>query len=191
MNDSLELEYKFRADDIKLLDFIDFMNSTGYNKRKDMSSWDYYYVNKEKDSFLRFRDSETPELTKKLKTNNNNNWSRIEVDVPLDKTRVTEDVINKFAELEGYNLNFKIYKSCFVFWRDTANFVYYIVYDENLVEKGRFIEVEVEKSAVPMLNSKLTGGAIGHLKTLETSLQRIGISSKNRLKKSLFEMFVK
>ena len=64
--------------------------------------------------------------------------------------------------------------------------VYYIVYDENMKEKGRFIEIEVNKDKIKQLSDPFAT-----LKLYEASLLEVGIKPSNRLKRSLFEMFVK
>jgi len=189
MEEFTELEFKYRADQVKLSDFVALMETLGYKSRKDVSSWDYYYTHAEdKEEFLRFRDSDNPELTIKRKVKAANNWERVEVDLPIDPNRAKKMLVDKWVGLEGYNHNFTIYKSCFIFWQDVVNMVYYIVYDENMVEKGRFIEIEANKD-------KLSGVGLdfarSRLRELEQQFQKLGIAPQNRLKKSLFEMFVK
>jgi adenylate cyclase class IV len=192
MSEFSELEYKYRADNIKLSDFRNLMNQVGFYKSLDVSSWDVYYVSQtNKESFLRLRLSDDPELTKKIKVKNGNNWERVEVDLPLDYTRLKESTVDKYAEVEGYERARKIYKSCFIFWQDNANYVYYIVYDEDLKELGRFIEVEVNKNMVNELNNQCENGAMTELNKAQSILASIGITAQNRMKKSLFELYVK
>ena len=84
MNEFTELEYKYKADDIDLKDFRQLMSTLSTIKQKDVSSWDHYFTNAfNPDEFIRFRVSDNPELTIKRKTNQNNNWNRVEVDLPL------------------------------------------------------------------------------------------------------------
>lgn len=182
----IELEYKYRASDTTFKPFLKLMEELGYESRVDVSSWDVYYTKPEKsDRFLRFRkSSQTPELTKKIKINANNNWERVEIDLPLDPKRINEETVEKFAAIDNYSENFRIYKSCYIFFSKDVNFVYYIVLDENLKEKGRFIEVEVNKDRVDgLVDPKWT------LKKAEEKLEKIGITHQNRLKKSLFEIY--
>lgn len=182
-----ELEYKYRADSVGLSEFRALMQGLNTKKTIDISSWDIYYTKDgEPDKFQRFRNGSTPELTKKRKINTNNNWERVEVDLPLDEERVTEEIVSKYVSIDGYCENFRIYKTCFIYWLDNINFVYYIVYDRNLREQGRFIEVEVNKEMVNDLDD-----ANDTLNQAEITLGELGITHKNRLKKSLFEMFVK
>ena len=189
LNEFKELEHKYKADHIKLTDFIKLMVSMNPKIRKDVSSWDYYYTNNANDNeFLRFRESDNPELTIKRKVKDSNNWQRIEVDLPLDSDRIKLSKVETFASLLNYSENFRIYKTCFIFWLENVNYVYYIVYNENMKEVGRFLEVEVNKDKVPELG---IDKAVEELKQASLKLEKFEISSQNRLKLSLFEMFRK
>lgn len=182
-----ELEYKYRADEVGLTEFRNLMESIGYEKQLDVSSWDTYYTTPDDtDKFQRFRNGLTPELTKKVKTVDANNWHRVEVDLPLDPSRLTEEIVTKYVSIDGYSENFRVYKTCFIYWLDDINFVYYIVYDKNLRELGRFIEVEVNKECVKVLQDPNST-----LNFAENTLKCLNISHKNRLKKSLFELYRK
>lgn len=188
MNEFSELEYKYRADDIKLQDFVNLMETLPLVASKDVSSWDYYFTNNSnKEEFLRYRISDKPELTIKRKTKQTNNWERTEVDLPIDANRINIKTVSKFVELLGYSENFRIYKTCSIYWLDIINFVYYIVYDANMNEKGRFIEVEINKEKLGkeliIVSEQLRRG--------EDILAKLGLTPQNRLKKSLFEIFVK
>lgn len=184
--DSLELEFKFGASDIKLQKFIKLMNEIGYIKRIDISSWDHYYSNGNLDEFVRFRNSTTPEMTKKAKLKESNNWKRVEYDLPLDPKRITKDVVDGYLKLEGYSHNVTLYKTCVIFFLDKTNYVYYHTYDENLNETGRFIEVEVNKDKVPELG---TDKAFELLKESAKKLEVLGLTAQHRMKLSLWEQF--
>lgn len=190
-NEFKELEYKYKADEIRLVEFQKIMRTLPFKKVVEVSSWDVYYTKEtDKGEFQRFRNSnERPELTKKRKILSSNNWERIESDLPLDPLRITEDKVTFHVGLDGYKVNFKIYKSCFIYFLDTVNFVYYIVYNEDMKEMGRFVEVEVNKDQVQKLGGEEKAFEV--LKEYEQKLLGLGISPQNRLKKSLFEMFVK
>ncbi len=186
MSEFLELEYKYRADNISLTQFNDLLAKQKITKKLDVSSWDTYFT-KGPDEFVRFRNSNiSPELTIKRKMKDRNNWQRVEVDLPLDPKRLTDEKADNFLTLLEYKKNFKIYKSCFIYWLDDVNYVYYIVYDENLKECGRFIEVEINKESITSLSNSVEA-----LNRHEKTLSSLGISPQNRLKKSLFEMYVK
>lgn len=180
-----ELEYKYKAQDIGLADFLKLMGKMPIVKSLEAASWDTYYT-KGEDEFLRFRNGQTPELTKKVKIKDSNNWIRVECDLPLDPKRITEAVVSKFSTMEGYSENFKIYKICFIYWAAEVNYVYYIVFDKNMRETGRFIEVEVNKE---ILTPERDGVTI--LNTAAEALTELGLSPQNRMKKSLFELYKK
>ena len=86
-----ELEYKYRADNIKLSDFTALVEDLGFATRKEASSFDFYYtLPNNPDMFQRYRESDKPELTKKRKVKASNNWERVEVDLPLDNERINK-----------------------------------------------------------------------------------------------------
>lgn len=184
-----ELEYKYRADQTKLGDFVELMMRLPQFSLVTCASWDIYYMQDGNDnSFQRFRmDREKPELTKKVKVNDANNWKRVESDLPLDPSRITEEKVEFHVGLDGYKRNFKIYKHCSIFFTEFLNYVYYVVFDENMKEVGRFIEVEVNKDKVRELGT----GAMEALRSGELYLESLGITAQNRLKKSLFELYRK
>lgn len=189
MDKFTELEYKYRADNVGLQQFKDLMKEVGYLRSLTVSSWDLYFTNNTEENFIRLRESPvTPELTIKRKTKDSNNWNRKEVDIPLSASRFDRQAVEEFVALEGYEENFRIYKSCFIYFLEYVNYVYYIVYDEQMTEKGRFIEVEVNKDKLENWYPSWTTPP-DTLKRSEQKLEVLGITNKNRLKKSLFEMF--
>jgi adenylate cyclase class IV len=164
----------------------------GCKERKSAASWDIYYSRaKDMDTtFQRLRLGDFPELTKKVKTQKNNNWTRIEIDLPLDSSRLTESTVSKYLSLENFSEDFRIFKNCEVFFFDDLNFVYYVVFNHNLKEVGRFIEVELNKDCVQTIRAAEGGeGPMAHLKRGEALLEKLGISPQNRLRKSLFEIY--
>lgn len=187
MEEFQELEFKYNADNVKLTDFQMLASSLNPKSQITVSSWDQYFTkNNSEDFFIRYRESDTPELTKKRKTKSTNNWERLEVDLPLDKNKINDKIVETFVSLDGYKKNFKIYKSCFIFWFDKTNMVYYTVYDENMKEIGRFIEVEVNKDKIEIKGKE---ECLKELSNLEKELEKLGITKKNRMKRSLFEIY--
>lgn len=189
MLDFYELEYKYKADNISFSNFEALMNTLKVEKHDSLSSWDYYFTDNKKqdEGFIRFRDSSTtPELTRKIKTETSNNFSRIEIDLPLDKSKVNFKTIEKFLQSINYSENFRIYKSCQVFWLDTVNYVYYTVYGKEANKLNSFIEVEVNKS---MMHSLGMEQAQNLLDKAAKPLQTLGLSSQNRMKRSLYELY--
>jgi len=182
INNYKELELKFRADDISLVKFQELMATLFPQRLIEVSSHDIYYTNKNND-FIRFRKSEIkPELTIKRKNTDKNNQDRIEVNVPVNTS--DENLISAFAHLLGYRKNFKIFKSCWIYFFENVDIVYYCVYDENMHETGRFIEIEVLED-----KNLSKEKSFEELYSYEQKLSSLGISPKNRMKKSLFELY--
>jgi len=188
----MELELKYFADDISLAKFQTLAEELNYKKLLVVGGLDTYYTAPDilKDTgieFLRYRHGLTPELTFKIKTNQNNNNSRIEVDLPLSK-KITKFIINKFVNMLGFKENFEIYKECYIYFYDKIDIVYYTVRDK---EEGKvlakFIEIEARKDA------KFTSEeeAWKLVKEMEQNMNVLGISPQNRLKRSMWEIFRK
>lgn len=192
MSDSYkELEFKYKADEVSLSEFVKVIEELKPSKRLDISSWDTYFVKQtpteqEVDYFVRFRESDTPELTKKRKVKKENNWERLEIDLPLNKS-ANEKIVSDFVSLDGYEKNFKIYKTCFIFWFDLFNVVYYLVYDENMKEQGKFIEIEINKSKVEQIGLEEAKELLANME--KETLSKLNINHKNRMRNSLFELF--
>ena len=62
-----------------------------------------------------------------------------------------------------------------------------MVYDENIKELGRFIEIEADETH----EWKSEKEALEEINKFEKLLLPLGLNNKNRLRKSLFEMFRK
>lgn len=181
-----EVEYKYDASKIKLLDFQKLMNQLEPKLLLETSSWDLYYTN-DKDEFIRYRKSEIkPELTIKRKITEKNNDQRIEINLGLANGD-QDETVGEFVKLLNYKFNFKIYKSCFIYFFDEVDIVYYIVYNENMDEVGRFLEIEfLEEHAHTVKMDHI----LNVLQEYQEKLKPLNISS-NKLSKSLFEMFKK
>lgn len=180
-----EIEYKYKADNVKLKDFIAFAESLSPKRSLDAASWDVYYGgNKYKLPFLfiRHRKGSDPELTIKMKTNEKDNIDRFEIDLKLGK--VADIIVSKFCELFGFTEEFRIFKDCTIYWYEKVDLVYYVVYDENKKEKGRYIEIEAIKDA--QFQSKQE--AIALMQELEKKLSILGITPQNRMRKSQWEI---
>ena len=144
-----------------------------------------YYTN-DTGEFIRYRYTDSRgELTIKRKLKDSNNLERIEVNIPTAGDAKKE--VSAFVNLLGYQHNFCVYKTCNIFWTDKINVVYYVVYDEEFKEKRRFIEVEANED-VEWENEE---AAWGEITKFEKLLEPLGITAKNRLRKSLFELFRK
>lgn len=179
-----EVEAKYDAADITLKDFIKLVESKyKVKKRLLVSSYDDYFVDKN-DNFLRYRHKEgRGELTIKRKLDEHNNNKRIEVNIPTDGNAML--AVTQFAELLGYQHNFCVYKTCEVYWIDNVVICYYVVYDEEWKEQRRFIEIEADED----LHWESEAAAWAVVEAYEKDFEALGITSRNRLKKSLFELF--
>lgn len=180
-----EIETKYAADGISMQAFIDLVTTLNPPKWMMVSSYDDYFINKDND-FIRYRyTDDRGELTIKKKTSDKNNNERIEVNVPTKGDNFK--TVQAFVDLLGYKHNFGIYKTCKIAFLDTAVLVYYVVYDKEMKELRRFIEVEANEEHHWDSEQEAWDEVVKYEKFLEP----LGITPKNRLKKSLFEMFKK
>lgn len=178
-----EIELKYAADDIKFEDFMSIINQLPVKKKMMVSSFDDYFTNNDGD-FIRYRYTDGHgELTIKRKLNKNNNNERVEVNVPTSGDNVP--TIEAFVNLLGYKHEFGIYKTCKIFWLDKVDLVYYVVYDKEFKELRRFIEIE----ALEDVEWESEEHVWAEITKYEKMLELIGITPRNRLKKSLFEIF--
>lgn len=107
--------------------------------------------------------------------------AHISVKFDLDK------MVNIAKEELGYVKNFKIYKMCWIYWTKDVNVVYYVVFNEDFQEVGRFMEIEANQDKEWESEEQ----AMNAVLDMEQKFAGLGISPQNRLKKSLFEMFRK
>lgn len=180
-----EIETKYDASNIKMEDFLKIVEELPIRKHLLVSSYDDYYTNKEGD-FVRYRwHNDRGELTIKRKTKDSNNNERLEVNLPTEGNNAP--TVSRFLALLGYNENFSIYKTCNIFWTDKVDLVYYVVYDKEFKEKRRFIEIEADEECEWESEEEAWNEVLKYEKMLEP----LGITPKNRLRKSLFEIFRK
>lgn len=190
-----ELEFKYKADHVKLAKFQEFAEEAKPKKILYVGSYDTYYSPVDKASpfiskgleFVRYRQGTSPELTIKIKLNENNNNSRIEIDLPLSK-KVTKYIVEKFLSWFGFKENFEVFKECYIYFYDKIDIVYYIVRDK---EEGKqlacFIEIEARKDA----KFDSADEAWQLVKEMEQKMNIFNISAANRMKRSMWEIFKK
>lgn len=187
-----ELEVKYQKDDVKLTDFNKFSWDFKPVNYLEVSSWDYYYgyVGDDKNNeveFIRYRDGIKPELTIKVKTTDKNNNDRDEIDVPLDPDMNAEQrkyFVEEFCKAMKYELNFKLYKYCSIFYYEKIDTVYYITFNEEMKEQGRFIEIEARKDYKFATKEE----AWQCVTDMEKEMSVLGITSQNRMKRSQWEI---
>ena len=182
-----EIEYKYDAKNTSFKSFDNFIKTLEVKDHFFANSYDYFYTgdSHNPDEFIRYRFNDTSqELTFKKKTSDLNNQNRIEINLNIKE--LDKNKIKKFLEMIGFLYRFQIYKTCFIYIFDKIIVSYYIVYDENINELGRFIEIEADEK----YNWKDDSEAFQKINDFEKLFQTINITSKYRLTKSLFEMFV-
>jgi adenylate cyclase class IV len=185
--ETTELEFKYDGSDIKLSKFVDFAQSLNPVKRVEGSGWDYYYSGEGQNfEFIRFRYGGIAELTIKIKSIEKNNNNRFELDVPLS-LNVSLWMIEKFVSLFGFKENFRVYKYFDIYWFEKVDIVYYTIYNKDMSEIGRRVEIEARKD-YPFKSSE---EALAEVKAMEQKMSEIGITPQKRMKKSMWEQFRK
>lgn len=182
-----EVEFKYRADSIDLSDFVAFCLERRPARTVTASGFDRFYESKsDPNCFCRHRQEPDKfnQLSFKRKTTDKNNYIRTEHNLDLG-LKVNEDQVEALCAEFGYRYNTSIFKNCFIHKYEDYTLVYYICYNEDLNELGRFIEIEVDED-YPW---KSEAEAWGVLTLLEEELKPLGISAQARIKRSLFEMF--
>lgn len=176
-----EIEFKYDAKNISLSDFTKCIETLNPIRNLIVSSYDDYFINSS-GNFIRYRhNNNNQELTIKRKINECDNMERIEVNMPI----VPQDfnTVEAFSNLLGYKHDFRIYKVCNIYWIDRVVFSYYLVFDENMKELNRFIEIEADEEC----EFENEEEALNLIKLYEEKLTQLNLG--NRLKKSLFEMY--
>lgn len=184
-----EIETKYYADAVSIDSFEklieDILDGQKPRKKMMVSSYDDYFVNKNND-FIRYRyTDDRGELTIKRKCSDKNNNERIEVNVPTSGDSFK--TVEAFCNLLGYDYNFGIYKTCRIYWIDKVVLVWYVVYDKSMKEIKRFIEIEADED----LEWESEEQAWDEVVKYEKMLEPLALTAKNRVRKSLFELFFK
>lgn len=181
-----EVEFKYDASSISLESFNTFCLSRKPTKIKSTSGYDYFYSNDKEDmSFGRYRTGpDIHQVTFKKKTAEEDNFIRTEINVDLAPS-ANELVVNAMFDLLGYKFDFTLFKQCMIYEYEWYTLVYYICYGENMTEMSRFIEIEMKED----FEWKSEKQEWNELLLIEKTSRDLGIDSKNRLKKSLFELY--
>ncbi len=185
----MEVELKYNAEGMKLSSFIDFCEGRkGLTTKIMVSGYDHFYSSlKQPDSFCRHRiGPDMNQLTFKRKTADANNFVRTEHNIDLT-TPVSKAQIEALVKEFGYQYNFSIFKSCWVFKYDWHTFVYYICSDMEMQELGRFMEIEAAEDH----NWASEAQAWQEITVLEKLCKPLGVTAQSRIKRSLYEMFKK
>lgn len=186
----LEVELKYSAQNIKLTDFHNISSIRNPISFVQASGFDHFYSNKKDESaFCRHRiGPDTNQLTFKRKIQDKNNYIRTERNIDLDFSTNVESIRGLCREF-GYEYNTSLFKTCFVYKFSDHILVYYICYDIDLQERGRYIEIEARED----FDWKSEDDAWNTICALEKILksQGLSISANQRIKRSLYEMFKK
>lgn len=182
-----EFETKYNFDISKQYKFKDLMEKIGYKSFLYVEGDDDYFT-KPDGSFLRYRRATTEkraEITIKVKPNLAvNNIKREEINWRVDGN--SEELIRRGVELMGYKYNFKITKYCHIYrLDDNTTIVFYTVRDEKK-DLHHFLEIELDEKTI---HNYTFDEAMDKIRYYEQYLKEIGITHKNRLNKSLIEMF--
>jgi adenylate cyclase class IV len=180
-----EIELKFSAKGIKLENFHIFCKKRKPEKYFTVSGTDHFYASNNLDIFYRYRDGDDgSQLTYKIKTTKNNSFIRKEYNINLG-FNVDPKEVEAYVNEIGFNYAGSIFKNCFIYNYDYYTAVYYIVYNQDMVELDRFIELEMKEN-YEWVNEQ---EAWTELLVLEKMFKPLGILPSNRVKESLFEMY--
>ena len=183
-----EFETKYRVDGDLVYKFKSIVSEMDYKNFVYAEGPDYYYT-KPDGSFMRYRKAVTErraEVTMKEKPDGATyNIQRKEVNWRVDNN--DKETIHEGAIMMGYKFNFSIWKSCHIYNFKDATLVFYTVRgDDNKLD--HFVEIEIDEKTIHKLTEK---EAMNIIRKYEDILSPLGITYKNRLKKSLYEMYVK
>jgi adenylate cyclase class IV len=187
----IEFETKYKIDCSKVFDFKQLIENMPEVKEFVYCEGPDWYFTKADGSFLRYRRAETDkggrsELTLKQKPEGaSNNIKRKEVNLRVDKNNF--ETIQEAATMLGFAFNFQIVKQCHIYNFKDATLVFYTVYDSNK-NRQSFVEIELNEQLIPTLTEDECWDII---KKYEVKLEPLGITYKNRLTKSLYEMYVR
>lgn len=212
MTDSLEnveFETKYSVDDHLLIEFKQIVEALPEKKAFIyVEGPDFYFThppewfkaNTQWDSegtFIRYRkpsyglDNGRRQVTWKYKpVDSKNNIQREEYNWDLSN-KTSETVIFTQIERSGASFNFSIIKNCHIYKLDDATVVFYTVYDTTDGKPKKadsFVEIEVCEEKIKDMTPDQ---AFATIAKYEKILEPLGLNARKRLKKSLFQMFVR
>jgi len=186
-----EFECKYKTEEAKLIQFKKVIETVeGLKSFLYVQGGDTYYTTKMETeaSFARYRKAEFEKnpkawLTFKKRLVKGSSYKRKEPNIVVTGTPIHE--IEAALEMHGYKKNFEIYKFCHIYKFADATLVFYTVVDDT-DKHSSFIEIEVDEATISNLTEE---DAWVVIRKYEEYLELMGISYKNRLQKSLFDMF--
>lgn len=179
-----EIEFKYRADDNSLADFMTACESKHPLQHIIAAGWDHFYDNIKTDGFARHRIGPNfNQLTFKRKTSDTNNYVRDEDNLDLLQAVTSKQVASFMSKFE-FQHNKSIYKNCFIYKFHDHTVVFYVIYDETIKEIGRFIEIEMSEEPIWATEED----AWDALVNIEKDWKHLGLNARSRMKKSLYEI---
>ena len=206
MTNFKEVEFKYHAKDISRKAFDSLINKIGGIKRdlclhattdNNKDSVDHYFTSFNKhipvgnQRFMRWREGQnktgtkTWELTSKVKLSKTNNNVRDEVNIPLSATGMNFKKALEFSAQHLCGYDFSIKKDVQIYWLDKVVFSHYTTFTLEGKELHTFMEIEADESH----NWASEEQALEFISEWEKKLVSLGITAKNRIKKSLFEFY--
>lgn len=183
-----EVEAKYNAENITLTAFQAFCNGRDPKPIKmiEAAGFDYFYANpSQPDAFYRHRvGPDFNQLTFKRKTIQGNSNIRVERNLDLSPG-VSRELVASVVGEHGYAFNMAIFKSCFVYFYDWYVLSYYICYDKDLKELGRYLEIEANEDH-PWKTEQEAWDAVV---VMEKLCKPLGLTPQMRIKRSLFELY--
>jgi adenylate cyclase class IV len=190
-----EFETKYRVEPHLLTEFKRIMGTIpGLEKFLYVEGPDEYWVRD--GDFARYRrpehglDNGRAELTMKKKMEGaKNNIIRREWNWRVDGT--PPETIREGLKDLGFTFNFSVWKSCHIYNFDDATLVFYTVYDTTNGKASKtdsFCEIEVSEEHVSKMTEKEAWTII---EKYEKILEGIDIHPRNRMRRSLFEIYVR
>lgn len=182
-----EVETKYSASDILLERFRAFCALRDPKSYLNVAGYDHFYDNKkDPKAFCRHRiGPDMNQLTFKRKLSPNDNYVRTEHN--LDLVNASIEQVSALVQEFNYSYNFSLFKNCFVYKYDWYTLVYYICYNEEMKEIGRFIEIEMCEDYTWANESD----AWDQLLVMEKFCKPLGIDASKRIDESLYELFRK
>ncbi len=182
-----EVEYKYRVPDLRLTDFHTAAKAMSPTSYVEAAGSDYYFTDEKGQDFIRYRAGDRQELTTKRKTATTNNYVRDEFNLLIGKGQTIERIAGFLGSLGYPRLNFQIIKQCFIYYYETFDLVFYVVYDQDMNEMDRFLEIEMLEDH-PW---KSEDQAREELNQIEAKLGFLGAKKSKRESRSLFERYRK
>jgi len=190
-----EFETKYRTEIDRMIPFKELVEDLpGLIKFSYVQGPDTYYL-RDGNAFGRHRLAQYADKdgyrfsqwTIKIKPEGaKNNIKRTEPNWNVSAT--PPDEVEAGAIAMGYKFNFKIWKMCHIYEFKDATIVFYTVRDEDNKKYDHFIEIEVTEETIHELTEQQAWDVITKY---EKILEPVGVNAQKRLRKSLYEMYVR